>query len=211
MAANSLSYTEKSYQPSNYDTVTFDVGILSTGKRHSDSELAAEAEEMFQAICHLKQDHADLTARLTKSKIEQLESRREELVLDCRKALQEFTALQNKAGIFDATTRRLNEDLNRTGLNLRAAKETTLVPAYNTREDFAAHAEKIANLQSEFDRKFSGYNDHLMLISSFEKSLSAAADKHNSLVKAEAECRLQLSRAKGDKSPIIDSEFGLQR
>ena len=208
---DSVIYKEDFHNPNTTVAATFDLGALMQGSRHSNTELAAEANEIISRIYSVQSDAKDLIARLTKTNLERLSQEREEIVLQARASKKHYEELQKNAGLFDGTTRRLNEELNIAGMNARVAKETQLQPAYSTQADYDAQAKKIAELLAIVDQKMANYNNHIMMISTIERTIQEAAEKHNSLVKRELEIRQTINRLKGDKSPIIDMETGLQR
>ena len=208
---DSVIYKEDFHNPNTTVAATFDLGALMQGSRHSNTELAAEANEIISRIYSVQSDAKELIERLTKTNLEILQQQRQELVLQCRAAKQHHDKLTNNAGLFDNTTRRLNEEVNIAAMNLRAVKETQLQPAYSTDQDYADLAAKIESLQLVFDEKMANYNRHITMISTIERTIQTSAEAHNSLVKQELALRQKINRLKGDNSPIIDMETGLQR
>lgn len=211
MSSNSIVYNDDFHSPTAINGLVFDVDALSKGCRHSNPTLAAECKELLSVIYTAQVDAKDLIIRLTKTNVEILSTKREELVLQCRAAKQHHDKLTNNAGLFDNTTRRLNEEVNIAAMNLRAVKETQLQPAYSTDQDYADLAAKIESLQLVFDEKMANYNRHITMISTIERDIQASAEAHNSLVKKELDLRQQIARLRGDKSPIIDMTTGLER
>ena len=210
MSSNSITFTEDTSRVSSSNSaVVFNMDAL---LRHSHIvSLEVERKKLLKQIYEMHDQYVDFVSRSSKTVLERLQQEREEIVLQCRAAKKHFDKVSNKAGLFDETTRRLNQETNIASLKLLTAKETQLVPAYSTQADYDAHAEKIAGLQVEFDRKLAEYQSHLQMISTIERDISNASEAHNNLVKRELELRQQIQRAKGDKSPIIDRETGLER